>query len=150
MKLAEALQERADLRRKVDMLSERLVQNSFVQEGDDPAEDPVELLRELDSATVRLEELIAAINKTNSKTVVGGRTITEMIARKDCLGLKVSVLRRVLSKPNSPQMRITRSELRYIRTLDVPRLHSEADELAKELRLVDNMLQKTNWETDLM
>ena len=43
MKLAEALQERADLRRKIDMLADRLANNSLVQEGDVPAEDPAGL-----------------------------------------------------------------------------------------------------------
>ena len=33
MKLAEALQERAGLRRKVDMLAGRLANNALVQEG---------------------------------------------------------------------------------------------------------------------
>lgn len=149
MKLAEALQERADLRRKVDMLAERLANNSLVQEGDTPAEDPAGLLRELDGAMARLGELVAAINKTNSETLVDGRTITELIAHKDCLGTKVSILRKLVSKTSTPQARYTRSEVRYVRAVDVAGLQAEADRLAKELRLVDNALQKANWETDL-
>ena len=43
MKLAEALNIRADLQRKVYQLKSRLIANSQVQEGDTPAEDPEEL-----------------------------------------------------------------------------------------------------------
>ena len=150
MKLAEALQERADLRRKIDMLAERLTNNSLVQEGDLPAEDPVELLKELDGAVTRLEELVAAINKTNSATVVDGCSVTEMLARKDCLGLKISILRKLVSRTGSPQGRYSRSEIRYVRVVDVAELQREADGLARELRLVDNALQRANWDTDLI
>ena len=40
MKLAEALQERADLNRNIEQLRSRLRNNVLVQEGEQPAEDP--------------------------------------------------------------------------------------------------------------
>ena len=40
MKLAEALQERADLNRRLQQLQQRLANNAIVQEGEQPAEDP--------------------------------------------------------------------------------------------------------------
>ena len=58
MKLAEALQERADLNCKIDELRNRLQHNALVQEGEEPAEAPEELLTELDFSIDRLEELI--------------------------------------------------------------------------------------------
>ena len=66
MKLAEALKERADLNIKIEQLRSRLTANALVQEGEKPAEDPGELLAELDGAIARLEELMARINLTNS------------------------------------------------------------------------------------
>ena len=48
MKLAEALQERADLNARIEQLRERMAQNALVQEGERPAEDPAELMREFD------------------------------------------------------------------------------------------------------
>lgn len=150
MKLAEALQERADLRRKIDMLAERLNNNALVQEGDIPAEDPTELLKELDVAVAKLEELVVAINKTNSVTIVDGRKVTEMLAEKDCLALRISILRKLVSKASSPQGRFSRSEVRYVRTVDVAKLQGEADGLSRELRLLDNALQRANWDTELI
>ena len=44
MKLAEALQERADLNRQIEQLRSRLSHNAIVQEGEGPAEDPGDLL----------------------------------------------------------------------------------------------------------
>ena len=45
MKLAEALQERADLNRRIEQLRYRLGNNALMQEGEKPAEDPAALLR---------------------------------------------------------------------------------------------------------
>ena len=45
MKLAEALQERADLNRKIAQLKSRLLNNVLVQEGEKTVEDPNFLTR---------------------------------------------------------------------------------------------------------
>ena len=63
MKLAEALQERADINKRISELKRRLDNCLLVQEGEEPAEDPVVLLKELDSATERLEKLMAVQNE---------------------------------------------------------------------------------------
>ena len=78
MKLAEALQERADLNRRIEQLRDRLENNALVQEGETPAEDPAELLADLDRCVDSLEELIGRINLTNSRTRVGEYTLTEL------------------------------------------------------------------------
>lgn len=48
MKLAEALSLRKDLEKRISDLKERLDNSVRVQEGDEPAENPTELLAELD------------------------------------------------------------------------------------------------------
>jgi len=73
MKLAEALQERADLNKKISDLRGRLNQNSLVQEGERPNEDPTVLMQELEAAIARLQQLIKDINLTNCATIVEGR-----------------------------------------------------------------------------
>ena len=67
MKLAEALQERADLNRRIAQLRSRLLSNAQVQEGETPSEDPQELLTELDSCIMRLSSLMTRINLCNSQ-----------------------------------------------------------------------------------
>lgn len=48
MKLAEALVLRADLQKRIAQLRERLRQSALVQEGEQPPENPEQLLIELD------------------------------------------------------------------------------------------------------
>ena len=85
MKLATALAERSDIQNRINTISVRLDNNAKVQEGDVPAEDPKALMEELDRLIVRLEDLVARINLTNSGTVYEGKTITELLAHRDCL-----------------------------------------------------------------
>ena len=50
MKLAEALQERADLNRNIEQLKSRLNNNVLVQEGEKTVEEPAKLKQELDAS----------------------------------------------------------------------------------------------------
>ena len=96
MKLAEALQERADLNRRAEQLRYRLNNNVLVQEGEKPLEDPAALLQELEECYARLEWLIGRINLTNCATRVEGRSLTELIARRDVLTLRAEAYRRLV------------------------------------------------------
>ena len=53
MKLAEALQERADLVNNIERLRARVRNNAQVQEGEEPAENPKALIKELNSCIER-------------------------------------------------------------------------------------------------
>lgn len=149
MKLAQALQERADLNRRIQQLETRLINNAQVQEGEKPAEDPVALLSELDACIARLEELMERINRTNCSTKVEGETLTALIARKDCLALKLKHYRNFAQQASCLAQRATRSEIKIFSTVNVPELQKQIDQMAKELRLTDNKLQQANWAADL-
>ena len=150
MKLAEALQERADLNRKIDELKRRLSNAILVQEGEEPAEDPSALLTQLDEATARLEQLIAAINLTNCRTKVNGETLTALIARKDALLVRLAAYRDLVYQAGQNTSRARGTEIRVRATLKAAELQKMVDTMAKEVRLLDNLLQETNWKTKLM
>ena len=150
MKLAEALQERADLRRVIGQLEARIVNNARIAEGTTPTEDPAELIRTLDGAMDRLAALITAINGTNSVTVVDGRSLTEWIAQRDTLKEKIEIYRRLVNEASEVTRRMTHSEIRIVPAVDVPTLNRQTDKMAKELRLMDNRIQATNWTTELI
>lgn len=150
MKLAEALQERADLNRRIEQLRYRLSNNVLVQEGEKPLEDPAALLEELENSFTRLEWLIARINLTNCAVKVEGRSLTELIARRDVLSLRAEAYRRLVEEASQNTHRATRTEIKILSAVDVPALQRQADDASRELRLLDNTLQATNWTADLM
>ena len=149
MKLAEALQERADLNRKIEELKRRLSNVILVQEGEEPAEDPAVLLQALDAAAARLEYLLAAINLTNCRTKVNGETLTALIARKDALLVRLAAYRDLVYQAGQNTARARGTEIRVKTTLKAVELQKPVDTMAKEVRLLDNLLQETNWKTKL-
>ena len=150
MKLAEALQERADLNKKIAELRRRLDNCLLVQEGEEPAEEPAQLLRELDSAVERLEVLMAAINLTNCNTKANGMTLTELIAKKDALSLKAAAYKDLVYTAGGNTSRARGTEIKIKSVIKAADLQKTVDRLAKEVRLLDNLLQATNWKTDLI
>ena len=150
MKLAEALQERADLNRKIAELRRRIANNILVQEGEEPAGKPGERIAELDGAGARLEEPMAAINRTNGRTKAGGRTLTEIIARKDALTLKLSVYKEAVETAGQSTYRARGTEIRVKSLVKAAELQKQADAMAREIRELDNLRQETNWKTRLI
>lgn len=149
MKLATALSERADIQRRISELQSRLNNNAKVQEGDEPAEDPKLLLKELDALLERLELLIAKINLTNSATCWEDKTMTELLARRDCLSKRLAVLRSFLDNSSARVERYSKTEIRILSTVDVAKLQKQVDKQSKELRELDEQIQSLNWTTEL-
>ena len=150
MKLAVALQERADINRNIEQLKKRLNNNVLVQEGEQTAEDPEKLKQELDNSLERLTYLIAHINQTNCETKIDGETLTELIAKKDTLLLKLSVYKDIVYSGSQTSYRARNTEIKIKSAISVSGWQTEIDRLSKELRLLDNKLQETNWNTDLI
>jgi len=153
MKLAEALALRADAARRVEQLRARIAASARYQEGEAPAEDAAALLTEAGEVLGELESLIRRINRTNAATLVEGGTLTDALARRDVLRLRHGV---VTSAANAAAgdgqrgFRQLRSELKMIPALPVAELRGQADDLARQLREVDTLIQRTNWEADLL
>ena len=150
MKLAEALQERADLNRKIEQLRSRLRNNALCQEGEKTAEDPGELKEELDASVARLAEITAKINLTNCRTVVDGITLTDMIAKKDALTLSLSVYKEIAQAASQTVSRARNSEIRIMPAIPVREWQKQIDRMAESLRKLDNRLQESNWKTELI
>jgi hypothetical protein len=151
MKLAEALAGRSDCQKRLEEIRNRLDRSSRIQEGEEPAENPDELLAETNRIYARLLELISAINRTNSRTAFDNeRTISDVIAERDLIGKRRNLLSGVADSANSRWDRYSKSEVRFVMTVPVGKLRSEADQLAKQYRELDLRIQELNWKTELI
>ena len=151
MKLAEALILRADSQKRFAQLQARLIGNAKIQEGDEPAENPNELIKELEGIAAELVNLIKRINKTNSATAVAnGKTVSDVLAERDLLALRRAAYSNLALNAAVAQGRLTRSEIKYVSTIKVAEVQKRADELAKEYRELDARIQELNWQTELI
>ena len=150
MKLAEALCLKKDLEKRISDLKERLDNAVRVQEGDEPAENPAELLTELDSCLGQLEGLIYNINVTNMKVVnEDGKTMTKMLAERDVLTKRIGILRSTFNRAASYGDRYSRNEVRSVATIEAKPLRRELDKFSKQYRALDMTIQRLNFTYDL-
>lgn len=150
MKLAEALSIRKELQTRIEQLKMRITNNVRIQEGEQPAEEPQELLKELDSCLKQLQDLIYRINVTNMHTMSGKKTLTQLMAERDVLTKRVQILRDVFNQASSSSERYSRSEIKYITTIDVKAMGKQIDKLSSQLRTLDVEIQSVNFATELM
>ena len=60
-----------------------------------------------------------------------------------------SVYRDLVNEASSLSMRARGMEIKIKSTVNVAKLQKEVDAMSKELRLIDNRIQETNWKTEL-
>ena len=110
----------------------------------------MELLRELDEDYAQLEALIARINRTNSVTLVEGRTLSDLLARRECMTGRLRILRDFLNSASAVVNRRTVCEIRIRSAVNVRELQKQVDRDAKALRELDETIQEKNWTTELV
>src|SRR5579862_4469312 len=146
MKLAEALTLRADIQKRISGLGDRIEESARVQEGEQPPENPQELLAQLDELFGQLASLIARINRTNlSVRLPNGVSLTDALAQRDTLALRFRTLDSIADEAAEKQSRYSRSEIKMVSTLNVSALRKQLDEIAQQRRELDTQIQATNW-----
>jgi YesN/AraC family two-component response regulator len=151
VKLAEALAERSDCQNRLEDLKKRMVRSARVQEGEKPAENSEELMKEAERLFARLLELISAINRTNAKTAFDQRrSISDAIAERDVTGKKRDLLSAIADAASTRQDRYSKSEVKFVSTFSVAQIQNQVDQLSKEFRELDTRLQELNWQTELV
>lgn len=150
MKLAEALILRADAKKRLVQVQERLKRSARVQEGDTTPENPAELLQELSAIIAQFTELVKRINRTNAQTAFdAARTLTDALAERDALALEHGTLALLLAEATQT-VRYNQSNIRYFRAVDVAAVQARMDALARQRRDLDTGIQALNWTVDLI
>jgi cell fate (sporulation/competence/biofilm development) regulator YmcA (YheA/YmcA/DUF963 family) len=151
MKLSEALIQRADAQKRLAQLRQRINQNALIQEGARPSEDPKDLLAELARILVELGDLVKRINRTNAATGFDEkRTLTDALADRDMLHAEHSTLAGLAQAAVHTYNRYTKSEVKYLSTVNVADLQKRIDELARRIRDLDTRIQELNWQVELV
>lgn len=156
MKLAEALLEKKGLLARANDLEYRYIGSAVYVEGEVPEEDVVSLEAAIAATYVQYEKLTVAINKTNNSAPLGTfPSIMEAIARRDTLKLLIQS-----NSTKIAHLRNGKKADRYTNdvvikkvvheSVNLPALMKHKDDLAMELRILDTLLQATNWQVDLV
>lgn len=150
MKLAEALAQRSDIQARLNRLQERILRNLKVQEGESPLEDPQALLEEVRALHAQQVVLVQQINARNVQTrLPDGQLLSDALALRESLLKRRSNLSSILTAATEPNMRMTRSEIKTYVTIPIAALQKEVDELSRQYRELDTVIQSINWTVDL-
>ena len=151
MKLAEALLVRGDYQNKMEQIKERISSNVLIQEGDKPNENPIELIREYEGILKEYEKLVIRINNTNNLTKFNEEiSLSEALVKRDVLSKKSRIYKNAVEDASIRQERYTRSEVKYISTINIKEYQNKIDEISKEYRILDTKIQGLNWTIDLI
>ena len=150
MKLAEALLLRAEHQQKIGILQGRILANLKVEESEAPLEEPNALLREASEVNARLCALVKQINARNIVAALpDGRTLAEALADRDALKKERDLLACVAENAMLKDFRLTHTELKTRVTVPVAELQKRVDDLSRDFRTLDTLIQATNWITEL-
>lgn len=151
MKLAEALLLRSDQQKKLCSLKQRINANVLVQDGDEPSEDPNELLKQVFSLTQESQKLIFAVHQTNAFTKLSdGRSLLALLTLRDELVERHKILTSAISNTRQEHDRYSSREIKWHKVIPVSSLQKQADDISVKLRNLNVVIQATNWQIDLL
>jgi hypothetical protein len=150
MKLAEALLLRADMKKKIASLRERVASNAVVQDGEKPHEDPTSLMKEAVGVLDELESIALKINSANLSTkLADGRALALLIAHRDKVAQQHSLLQVAIAGTKKEPDRYSMKEIKWVATVEVAKLQKQSDDLSKQLRELNAQIQETNWRVEI-
>jgi hypothetical protein len=153
MKLAEALLLRSDQQKKKKIISlkQRINANVLVQDGDQPSEDPMELLKQVFSLIQEFQKLSYAIHKTNALTKLDdGRSLLALLTLRDEFVEQHKTLTAAISNTSRESDRYSTREIKWHKVIPVSSLQKQADDISLKLRDLNVLIQSNNWKIDLI
>lgn len=150
MKLAEALLLRADLKKKLLSLRERIGRNAMVQEGEAPKEKVEDLLAEATSVLQEQQTLVRRINAANESVKLSdGRLLGDVLALRETLIAQHSLLTSTIAATHKDVDRYSQREIKWVPQIHVASVQKQADDLSRKIREVNVTVQAANWQIDI-
>lgn len=150
MKLAEALLIRADQKKKILSLRERIAQNALAQEGDAPREDVAKLIAECFAVIAEQQALVLKIDAANAAAKLpDGRPLSEVLAARDVLMQQHSILKSAVEATHKEADRYSMREIKWVPQIDVAATQKQMEDLSRQIRELNVLVQQTNWQTEL-
>ena len=150
MKLAEALLIRADQKKKILSLRERVAQNALAQEGDAPREDIAKLIAECFAVIAAQQALVLKIDAANAAAKLpDGRPLAEVLAARDVLMQQHGILKSAVDATHKEADRYSMREIKWVPQIDVAATQKQMEDYSRKIRELNVLIQETNWRVEL-
>ena len=148
MKIAEALREIKGLKGRLSRLYSLVGQNFYYAEDEKPEFDVGDLFEEIQETTDELRHMKVKVIHTNLNTRVGDITLAEAIIKLGDLRGEAAKLEQFFRA--RPENLYLRDERVIYKTVISEQEQVKAIEAkSREIELLDNRIQKANWQVDL-
>ena len=144
MKLAEALLIRADQKKKILSLRERVAQNALAQEGDAPREDIAKLIAECFAVIAEQQALVLKIDAANAAA-----KLPDGLGQRDVLMQQHSVLKSAVDATHKEEDRYSPREIKWVPQIDVAAMQKQMEDYSRKIRELNVLIQETNWRVEL-
>jgi hypothetical protein len=144
MKLAQALTLRKSNNQQLNNLLNFVKENAY--HGDS---DPNDLLAKYHTLLEKQRKLISSINHTNTVTMVNGVSLNELRLQRDTF---VSAVEGLNSIPRSKKQASGYGANASVEEnrIDIVKLTQVMNDFSRQAREIDDLIQMTNWNTDLI
>ncbi len=150
MKLAEALLLRADQKKKLASLRERITRNAVVQEGELPSEKVEDLLKSANGVMQEQMITVQSINAANqTKKLADGRLLAVVLAERDNLVHQHSLITAAIQATHKDVDRYGQKEIKWLPQFNIAGMQKRADDLSKSIREINVVIQSANWQIDV-
>ncbi|WP_339352702.1 DIP1984 family protein [Acinetobacter beijerinckii] len=151
MKLAEALLLRSDQQKKLASLKQRINANVLVQDGDEPSEDPNELIKQVFALTQESNQFICRIHLTNAQAKLeDGKILLSLLSLRDSYAEQHKILIDAIANTHREPDRYSSHEIKWQKVIPVSSLQKQADDISAKLGDLNIKIQAANWQIDLV
>lgn len=150
MKLAEALLLRADQKKKLASLRDRIAKNARVQDGEEPQEKVADMIAESFAVMQEQQATVRQIDRANAYAKLpDGRLLADALAERETLVQQHSLLISAIAATQVEGDRYSPREIKWVAQIKVSAVQKQADDLSAKIRVLNARIQETNWLIEL-
>ena len=150
MKLAEALILQANHQNRILSLKNRINHQVLIPEGEEPSEDPNELLKIVFTLNAELQRLKHQIHLAHVKSILDtGERLIDLLVERDTLDEQHQILTDAIKHTFLDSDNNHHHNLKWVKVIPVSRLQKYADDINARLCQLNIKIQAATWNIDV-
>lgn len=123
----------------------------MIQDGDEPSEDPNELIKQVFALSQESNQLISRIHLTNAQAKLeDDKILLSLLSLRDSYAEQHKILIDAIANTHREPDRYSAREIKWQIVIPVSNLQKQADDISAKLRDLNIKIQAANWQIALV